>query len=92
MVKGIFVSVLLFMMVGCASTKQISTPVEVLVPVPVAAPQPPEDAFDLPELPIHTLTEKSSDEDVVKAYAASIKILQGFILKIQKYLEIYRKD
>lgn len=91
MVRVWVVIILLSMVIGCAPTKQITVPVEVSLPVVVEPPQPPMDAFELLELPIHTITEQSTDEDVGKAYAVTVKILQGFVLKLQKYLEAYKK-
>lgn len=63
---------------GCSSTEPrvVHVPVEVAVPVPVPCPPPP--AVEIPpalELPISRLSPEASDADVVKAYAATVRLL-----------------
>lgn len=74
----VLVAIGLLWLAGCRTTEPrvIHVPVEVAVPVPVPCPPPP--AVEVPppsDLPIEALTPASSDADVVKAYAATVRLL-----------------
>lgn len=65
-----------FLLFGCAR----ELPKEVYVPVTVNPPKinvPPK-----PLLPIAKLTSKSSPDVVIKSYAASVKILEGYCIQL----------
>jgi len=57
------------LLAGCATTVKIPVPIQ---------PQRPSIA-PKPELPISTLTEKSSYPDVMRAYVASVQIQNNYI-------------
>jgi hypothetical protein len=78
-------------MMGCSAKPRIDVR-EVYVPTPVEFPSPPTDAWNIPSLPIHNLDADTSPSDTVKAYAATVKILQEWGLKLQIYLEAYKHD
>lgn len=77
---------ILCFLVGCAS----NMPKEVKIPVAVKQPAlkiPPK-----PVLPISNLKTNSKPNDVIKAYAASIKILQGYSDQLIQILEVYSNE
>jgi len=65
---------------------------QVNVPVIVAPPAPPKDAFETPQLLIDTIKDNDEDGVVVKKYIESIIILKSYVKKLQVYLGVYRKD
>lgn len=75
---------LLIFLAGCAS----SPPAEVRIPVPVQAPQPPE--VSRPHLPIADLKKGDPPPLVERAYAASVKALQGYAGQLEQIIDGYR--
>lgn len=71
---------------GCANTP----PRTVTVEVPVAVPCPPPPATSRPPLPIAELTEQSTPEQVMRAYATSIEACAGYARELEAIIEGYR--
>lgn len=93
MVKLITVACVSFILLtGCISNQPRVDVHEVSVVTTTEITPPPEDAWITPDLPIHNLTKDSSDADVAKAYATSVKILQQWGEKLRTYLEAYKHD
>lgn len=94
MVKNIILVLLLFLIVGCGSNKQIVKEYiikEVKVPVVEECPTPPN--LEKPDLIIDTLTNQDTNDPgkVSKAYKATVKQLQGYIEQLESILDAYRK-
>lgn len=61
-----------------------------MVQVPVAVPCPPPPAVQRPHLPIAELKPASPANQVMRAYAASVEVLKGYALQLEKLLDGYR--
>lgn len=61
-----------------------------IVQVPVPVPCPPPPALERPELPIGALKPESPADQVMKAYVASIEVLKGYAIQLEKLLGGYR--
>ncbi|HEX7121859.1 MAG TPA: hypothetical protein VF178_05755, partial [Gemmatimonadaceae bacterium] len=59
--------------------------------VPVALPCPPPPATARPALPIADLKPGDPPDRVVKAYAATVRVLQGYAAELEQLLEGYRE-
>ena len=76
---------------GCSRpTMVLAKPVEVRIPVPVPCPEPP--SLELPDLPVYKLTSTSSDKETVQAYVESTLILQEWVKRAKRYLDVYRNQ
>ena len=64
-------------------------PKEVEIPVPVANPNP--QIPQKPSLPIAKLKPNSSPDAVIKAYAASVELLQGYSNQLITILHSYQQ-
>lgn len=93
MKMAILACVCALVIAGCATDEVIwrDRPVEVLVPVPVPAPEAPE--IKEPFLPIWLLEGQSigQPELIAKAYVKSIIILQEYANTLQCALDAYRE-
>lgn len=78
---------LVFLLTGCSTHTQ--PPKMVKVPVAVKCPVPNIPAK--PHLPIADLKPDSLPNDVVQAYAASVKLLQGYSNHLLKLLRAYQE-
>lgn len=74
---------------GCAS-KPAPVPIPVKNDVIVTEKCPEPDDIPLPDLPISSLEPGSSNEDTVRAYAASVEILKGTVSRQKILLDSYR--
>jgi hypothetical protein len=72
-------------LIGCAKTPQV---VQVQVPVPVPCPEPP--AVSRPALPIAQLQAGASIQEVLRAYAATVALLEGYAGQLETLLDGYR--
>ena len=79
---GHFRVFILVLLVGCGSVPIAPKVVE--VPVPVECPKPAKP--ERPVLPITTLQAEDSPGLVIKAYAASVKALQGYAESLEELL------
>jgi hypothetical protein len=70
---------------GCATPRPAT-----LIPVAVSCPPPPP--LGRPALPIADLEPGDPPATVVKAFATSVQILQGFVEELQAILDGYRPD
>lgn len=90
--EKIILAFVLLSLVGCgADPIKFTTDVkETLVPV-LYSPKPP--VIKQPELPIHQMTEAQEKEDgeVAKYYKATVKVLMGYSVELQKALDEYDK-
>lgn len=76
---------------GCGTTTEVRTEtVPVLTPVPVQAPAP--DVPDRPVLPITQVDSAASHDAVIRAYVASIVLLQGYAEQLERLLDAYTPD
>lgn len=82
LVLGVLVLLVIALLSGCRTVettgagRTAARTVEVVVPVAVPCPDPP--AAELPpppKLPLASITDESSEADVVKAYAATVRLL-----------------
>ncbi|MDF2867150.1 MAG: hypothetical protein K0S11_620 [Gammaproteobacteria bacterium] len=78
---------LVFLSAGCTTHTQPPKIVKVLVPVKCPVPNIPAK----PHLPIADLKSDSRPNDVVQAYAASVKLLQGYSNHLLKLLSAYQE-
>jgi len=92
-IKNIALAAVLVFVLGACGTAPPKIEVrEVLIPVAAQCPAPPAEAFERPWLPIHDLTDVSTNDEVVKAYALSVKELQTWGLTLEEYLRGYIPD
>lgn len=77
--------VLVLILAGCATTPR---PPTAEIPVPVPCPPPPP--LSRPALPIAQLSADSPAPVVMRAYAASVNILQGYARQLEMLLSGYR--
>lgn len=74
--KNLFIyCLLIFILSGCASTEYI--PVEISREVP-----------EMPALPIHTITTKSTHQEVAKKYYTTYLIQKEYIKQLSNLLEV----
>lgn len=78
MKRLMFTLVLCMGLLGCGDKTVRPDTQVVSVTVPVHQEPPKAETIEEPYLPISGLTLRSSDEEVVKAYAASIQILKSY--------------
>lgn len=71
---------------ACRPPKIVYQRVE--VPVPVPCPEPP--ALQWPDLPIYRLTPASTQEEIARAYVASVERLQAQLWQAFRLLDGYR--
>ena len=85
---GILV-MLIGMCMGCGTTTEVRTEtVPVLTPVPVQPPSAPE--IDRPVLPLASIDSTSTPDEVMRAYIASVVLLQGYARALEAQLQPYR--
>lgn len=60
--------------------------------IPVAVPCPPPAAAARPALPIAELTADSPPDTVMRAYAATVEALMGYVEELETLLDGYRAD
>ena len=77
--------IILFCLSGCDKFIKHDI-VTVKVPVNVC---PAPTLIERPKLPVQFINSNTSDEDVVKAYVSSIKILQNYSIKLEESLKVY---
>lgn len=82
-----FVIVNTLFLTACATCP---APKEVKIPVPVASPNP--QIPPKPLLPIAKLKPNSSPDTVIKAYAASVELLQGYSQQLVTILRGYQQQ
>lgn len=82
--------VFLLILGGCTQTRTVVRykPIDVLVPVPLPPLPPPE--IERPELPVSQLDSVANSADVVRAYAASLLLLKGYAIELERLLDAYR--
>lgn len=77
----------LLMLSGCST---MGVPVQ--VDVPVMAPPPALPKIERPVLPIDQLVPGSDPGRVMRSYAATVMILQGYARQLEVILDGYRND
>lgn len=75
----------MLILTGCATTALPPTAV-----LPVAVPPPPPPVIARPALPIAEITAASAPDAVMRAYVASVAVLQGYARQLEKLLDGYR--
>lgn len=77
------------MLMGCGTTTEVRTePVPVLTAVPVPPPAAPP--LERPTLPIAVLDSTSTPGEVMRAYVASVVLLQGYAEALEAQLRPYQ--
>lgn len=79
-------------LLALAACRPPATRVEVQrVEVPVAVPCPPPPQFQRPHLPIADVQPGAARVDVERAWAASVRLLQGYAEEMERALDAYRQ-
>lgn len=81
-------AILAGLLVGCSSAQEVRTET---VPVLVAVPVPPPDVQmpQRPSLPLARVDSTYAPADVMRAYAASVVLLQGYARQLERLLRPY---
>lgn len=79
--------ILMLILAGCATT-----PHAVTATLPVAVPCPPPPVITRPALPLAQLTATSTPDAVMRAYVASVTLLQGYARQLERLLDGYRSE
>ena len=90
MIKVIPIAISILLLTGCATSNRVRIANETqIVKVPLLyCPAPPITAR--PNLPIHRIgVQTGSEGELVKAYVATVKDLQGYILELEAIVESY---
>ena len=79
MIRRLICAVLFACLAGCAGSQKVYIP----IPTTVTVKKIPA----TPELPIYSLDEKSSPDTVIKAYVASVKLLNDYSNSLLTFLK-----
>lgn len=87
MVRALIIAAVLVLS-GCMTPEVIYRDVE--IPVSVPPKQPPE--YDVPDIPIHHLTDedRKNPKVVAEAYVRSVKILMNHVMTGKGIIDTYR--
>ena len=88
--RTVAVGLAMLSLAGCAASPAVRTQV-VRVPVPIVQPCPAPSVPARPALPIAHLAATSSPAQVMRAYAVSVAVLEGYAEQLEALLGVRRE-